>query len=116
WEKLGLLSSKRGEGEEFLVTFDVPLSEKLSLEESLLLITKQGYQRLLHAGEILRIEEAAPRLKETKPSALTIVQDRLKLRPEHRARFIEACEQAYHFGKGRLALHRLAGSLSPIGG
>src|SRR5438093_1284070 len=32
---------------ELLVTFDLPLTEKLSLEESLGLITKQGYQRLL---------------------------------------------------------------------
>src|SRR6476659_8859085 len=32
---------------EFLVTFDVPLSDKLPLAESLGLIAKQGYQRLL---------------------------------------------------------------------
>src|SRR5438067_188875 len=32
---------------ELLITFDLPLPEKLSLEESLGLITKQGYQRLL---------------------------------------------------------------------
>src|SRR5436853_2322576 len=30
---------------EFLITFDLPLSEKLSLDESLALISKQGYQR-----------------------------------------------------------------------
>src|SRR2546427_7857255 len=30
-----------------LVAFDLPLAEKLSLEESIGLITKQGYQRLL---------------------------------------------------------------------
>src|SRR5882762_7277254 len=32
---------------EVLITFDLPLTEKLSLEESLNLVTKQGYQRLL---------------------------------------------------------------------
>src|SRR5256885_17112955 len=32
---------------ELLIAFDLPLSEKLSLEESLGLISKQGYQRLL---------------------------------------------------------------------
>src|SRR6267154_178348 len=32
---------------ELLTTFDLPLTEKLSLEESLGLISKQGYQRLL---------------------------------------------------------------------
>ena len=37
----------------------------------------------------------------------TVVQDRLKLTESSRPRFIEACEQAYHFGKGKLALHTL---------
>src|SRR5437667_7081393 len=32
---------------ECLITFDLPLSDKLSIEESLALISKQGYQRLL---------------------------------------------------------------------
>src|SRR5437763_1145365 len=32
---------------EFLITFDLPLSEKLSVEESLALVSKQGYQQLL---------------------------------------------------------------------
>src|SRR5262245_12764208 len=35
---------------ELLITFDLPLSEKLSLEESVALIAKQGYQRLLLEG------------------------------------------------------------------
>jgi excinuclease ABC subunit A len=149
---------------DLLIVFELPLTEKLSLTESLSLITRQGYQRLLlpaasarpaaalelneaqvpwgglespggertataselagvRSGdrpdskpltkapgretewEIVRIEEAADRLKELKPASLTVVQDRLKLAPAGRARFVEACEQAYHFGKGKLAVH-----------
>jgi excinuclease ABC subunit A len=89
---------------EALVTFDLPLSRKLSLEESLELITKQGYQRLLVGTELCRIEEAAARLGGEPPAFLTVAQDRLRLAPRNRARFIEACEQAYHFGKGKLAV------------
>src|SRR5205085_9496723 len=33
------------------------------------------------------------------------VQDRISLLDKNRARFIEACEQAYHFGKGRLTIY-----------
>jgi excinuclease ABC subunit A len=99
--------------EELLVTFDVPLSEKLSLDESLLLINKQGYQRLLQGGDVLRIEEASARLKESGCSSLTIIQDRLKTARENRARFIEACEQAYHFGKGRLVLYTCSAGKNP---
>jgi excinuclease ABC subunit A len=166
---------------EILITFDLPLTEKIPLEESLGLIAKQGYQRLLlhlpaaaqtgtpsphpnpkltagerkrpdsrtrtasfgsfegHAEEttaygppgdpglalneaivawgnqkaasnqfeIVRIDEATDWLKLLKPSSLTVVQDRVKLAAANRARFVEACEQAYHFGKGKLAIHLL---------
>ncbi|MEO8427610.1 MAG: excinuclease ABC subunit UvrA [Verrucomicrobiota bacterium] len=127
---------------EVLVAFTLPLAEKISIEESLALIAKQGYQRLLvesrtvstlvaagfgrdytlneafeplskvetteHEGlEIIRVDEAIGRLRELKPASIRIVQDRLKLTAANRARFIEACEQAYHFGKGKLAIYRM---------
>ena len=95
---------------EVLLTFDVPLSEKLSLGESLALISKQGYQRILLDNEIVRLEEVVSRftLHVSRPAALTIIQDRVKLVAASRARFVEACEQAYHFGKGKLTVHELA--------
>jgi excinuclease ABC subunit A len=91
-------------GDEILITFDVPLSEKLSLDESLSLISKQGYQRLLANGRIQRIDEPLPPAPGGSRPALTVIQDRLKLIPASRARFIEACEQAFHFGKSKLAI------------
>ena len=100
---------------EVLVTFEVPLSEKLSLEESISLVARQGYQRLLIDGSVVRLDEAAARLSTNSvkgasnhsPDRLAVVQDRLRLAPSARARFVEACEQAYHFGKGKLALYPL---------
>src|SRR2546430_8374321 len=99
-----------GEKTEHLITFDLPLSEKLSISESLALIAKQGYQRLLVNGEIVRMEEAVSRFTShlSAPKCLTVIQDRLRPAPTNRARFIEACEQAYHFGKGKLAIRELA--------
>jgi excinuclease ABC subunit A len=136
-----VLNRERGlHNAERLITFDLPLTEKLSLEESLSLITKQGYQRLLlparnprgrsarspqlelneaiapwggrqtfAAGppEIVRVEEAVESLRDLKSNSLTVVQDHVKLAETNRTRFIEACEQAYHFGKGKLTIHRL---------
>ncbi len=99
---------------EVLITFTLPVSEKLSLDESLALITKQGYQRLLLDGEILRLEDAAARLRRLKPASLTILQDRVRPLAANRARLIEACEQAYHFGKGKLAIHTLDGHQSSL--
>ena len=95
-------------GHEILITFDLPLSIKLPLDESLALVAKQGYQRLLFDGQIIRIEDAASVSSSVlRHSSLTVVQDRLKLIPAIRARFVEACEQAYHFGKGKLTIHEL---------
>lgn len=94
---------------ETLITFNLPLSDKLSFDESAGLLAKQGYQRILWGNDrrILRLEEALPLLNESKPSVITVVQDRVKLHPPNRARFVEAAEQAYHFGKGKLCVFRM---------
>src|SRR5690606_17040068 len=63
WETMSQISSNKdkvrdevelvpGNVSEILITFDIALSEKLSIEESLALISKQGYQRLLVGDEI----------------------------------------------------------------
>ncbi len=128
------LRERFNEGSDALIAFELPLSEKLSLDESLSLIQKQGYQRLLvepaspvratdarvlnddgaTSGGVLRLEEARDALYRAKPTAVTVVQDRVKLKTANRARFVEACEQAYHFGKGRLAIRVDGGEAIPF--
>ncbi len=88
----------------------MPLSEKLSLADSLGLVAKQGYQRLLVEGQVIRVDDV-PAHFASDATQLTIVQDRCKLASDQRARFIEACEQAYHFGKGKLAVHALTSAV-----
>ena len=109
WHSLADLSA----GNEVVITFELPLTEKLSLNESLALVSKQGYQRLLFNNQIVRVDEvlAQPIRKEPHPASLTVIQDRLKLVPANRARFVEAAEQAYHFGKGKLTVWEPAVSL-----
>ena len=104
WE--AICQVKNGAGHEVLLTFELPLSEKLSVEETLALIARQGYQRLLVEGQALRIDEAGAILKTlvSPPTRLVVIQDRLRISSAARARFIEACEQAYHFGKGKLTV------------
>jgi excinuclease ABC subunit A len=89
-------------GHEILITFDLLLSEKFAFEESLALIARQGYRRLWVNGAVMTIEEAQSDLKASSTTILTVVQDRIKVTEANRARFVEACEQAYHFGKGKL--------------
>ena len=108
-------SSAASPHHEILITFDIPLSDKLPFAESLALVSKQGYQRLLVDGEAMRLEDLTSRTTHCAPS-LTVIQDRIKLAPTGRARFVEACEQAYHFGKGTLtvwAIHSPSSILHP---
>lgn len=100
WEDL----TTRHPGREAVITFELPLSEKLSLKDSLDLVARQGYQRILKASpdappEFLRLDD----VKEI--SQLIVIQDRIALLDKNRARFTEACEQAYHFGKGKLTIY-----------
>jgi excinuclease ABC subunit A len=108
--------TSKGDGAEFLITFDLPLAQKLSLEDSLALVAKQGYQRLLVQGQPVRLEEAATRLRlgTRPPNSITVIQDRIKPAAANRSRFVEACEQAYHFGKGKLALFPVSADSSPL--
>ncbi|HTA29092.1 MAG TPA: excinuclease ABC subunit UvrA, partial [Candidatus Cybelea sp.] len=106
---------KAGEAES-LVTFDLALSEKFSLEESIALISKQGFRRFLLEGAIVPLEELTSRLNGLQPGRLTVIQDRVKMTPVNRARFVQACEQAYHFGKGKLTVRLIeAGSREAAG-
>jgi excinuclease ABC subunit A len=89
---------------EALITFTVPLSAKLTVAEQIALVTRQGFQRIWLDGEVIRLDESEARLSQLQPPALHVVQDRIKLVPASRTRFVEACEQAYHFGHGKLTL------------
>src|SRR6266567_4474762 len=108
-QPVSTITDHQSEVAELLITFDLPLTEKLSLDESLALISKQGYQRLLVEGQIVRLDELSSGIAQhaSRPGALTVIQDRLMPTEGHRARFMEACEQAYHFGKGKLAIREV---------
>lgn len=92
---------------ECLLTFDLALSEKLSIAECLGLIAKQGYRRLLINGQLVTVEDASSSSFAIHHSSLTVVQDRVKLTAENRSRFVEGCEQAFHFGKGKLTIFEI---------
>ena len=108
-QPVSTITNHESAGTDLLITFDLPLTQKLSLDESLALISKQGYQRLLLEGQIVRLGELSSGIAQhaSRPGALTVIQDRLTPTEGHRARFMEACEQAYHFGKGKLAIREV---------
>lgn len=102
-----MTKAQAGAERDVLVTFDLPLSDKLDVAEQLALLSKQGFQRLLLNAAVVRVDEAQSALRAPH-SALTVIADRVKLAPENRSRFVEACEQAYHFGRGKLTVRTVA--------
>ena len=92
-----------GQPPEVLVSFELPLSDKLPVAEQLALLAKQGFQRLLVGDKVMRVDEASAHLPSP-IAALTVIADRVKLTGANRSRFIEACEQAYQFGHRKLTV------------
>jgi excinuclease ABC subunit A len=109
WEKLTELAATDPilADAEFVIAFELPLSEKLDWAESLALVGKQGYQWLAVGRDLVRLETVSEKLFRERPAQLIVVQDRLRLLSSQRSRFVEACEQAYRFGKGKLAIYRI---------
>jgi excinuclease ABC subunit A len=108
WKKL----TANYEGQTAYVAFPITKPENLSWEEILKSLSAQGYTRVLlpkgKGGDeykIIRIDELASANSSpfTNRSSLLILQDRIaSLNEKSRSRFIEAAQQAFHFGKGRI--------------
>jgi excinuclease ABC subunit A len=88
------------EGTRVLVTFELPLPEGLPWEEARAGFERSGFRRLWIEGETRAIEEVAV----APVSPLSVVVDRLTVRPDAKARFVDSIEQALRFGKGRVVL------------
>jgi excinuclease ABC subunit A len=86
-------------GKRVLLTFSVPLPEHLPWEEVRAGLVASGFRRLLVAGEVIEAESLA-----TAPTELVVVVDRLLVDPAGKRRMTDSIEQAFRFGKGRIAL------------
>ncbi|MCS1409428.1 MAG: UvrABC system protein A [Verrucomicrobia subdivision 3 bacterium] len=86
------------------VVFRADLSAALGIAECLRAIQSQGFQRCLVGGAVRKIDDLLAGDELSGLDSVMVVQDRIRLASKARARFIEACEQAFSFGKDRLAL------------
>ena len=94
-------------GRTVVIAFKVARPENLTWPEILANLKNQGYTRVLAGGAALRLDEllADPSpLVSAGAGFVHIVQDRLALRPESHARFLESVETALHFGQGQVHL------------
>ncbi|MBK1708349.1 excinuclease ABC subunit UvrA [Marichromatium gracile] len=80
-----------------LICFEVEVPESLGVEQVRAMLAQQGYVRLL----------------EETDTRITVIQDRLRIDPEQRARALEALEAALEKGHGRVRVHPLDDARAP---
>jgi excinuclease ABC subunit A len=85
-----------------LVLAPIPLSEKLSWDDQAGHLLRAGYTRAWVDGDVLPLDPV-PKLKRS-VKHVSVVVDRFKWRADERERLVEACEQAFRRGEGRLEL------------
>jgi excinuclease ABC subunit A len=89
-------------GETVLVTFGVPAPAGTKPADFFSFLQQQGYLRVWLDGEILRTDEP-PQAKRL-PAIVEVIQDRVTISEEGRARLTEAAEHALRLGCGKLAV------------
>ena len=87
------------EGTRVLVTFKVPLPERLPWSDVQSGLLTSGFRRLLVGTEVCDIESV-----DAAPASLIVVADRLVVRSDHQRRITDSLEQAFRFGKGGVSL------------
>ncbi|MGF1482862.1 MAG: excinuclease ABC subunit UvrA [Opitutales bacterium] len=89
-------------GQDVTIAFGIEKPAKLDWDTVLESLKAQGFARAYFDGKLQRIE--ALKLDAKATGTLEVVQDRLRLEPDQRNRFLEAATSALHFGKGELRL------------
>jgi len=83
-----------------LITFWVAVPSKTKPREFFEFLQQQGYLRIWLNGEIVRVDSDAK--IERLGGRVQVIQDRITITEENRARLIEAIETAIRFGKGKI--------------
>ena len=88
------------EGTRVLVAFPLRLSSKVTHAQTIEHLKAKGFVRVVADGEVLHLDELAPRKNLTKAKELLVVTDRLMVAPGARSRFTDAFETAFIEGDG----------------
>src|SRR5437868_1812344 len=89
-----------GTGKTVLVAFWVTVPSKTKPREFFQFLQQQGYLRVWLNGEVVRVDTGAK--VERLGASVQVIQDRIVVSEENRARLTEAIETALRFGKGKI--------------
>ncbi len=87
-------------GRNVLITFWIPVPAKTQPRDFFDFLQQQGYLRVWIDNEIVRVD-AEPKIKRL-GARVQVIQDRIAISQENRARLVEAIETALRFGKGKV--------------
>jgi excinuclease ABC subunit A len=87
-------------GKNALITFWVGVPTKTEPREFFNFLQQQGYLRVWIDNEIVRVD-VDPKIKRL-GARVQVIQDRIAISEENRARLVEALETALRFGKGKI--------------
>jgi len=94
------LRSARDDGATVLVTFWVAVPPKTEPRQFFEFLQQQGYLRVWIENQIVRVDSDPKKVRLG--GRVQVIQDRVAVSGENRARFVEAVETALRFGKGKI--------------
>jgi excinuclease ABC subunit A len=94
----------RGNAKSILITFWVAVPSKTKPRDFFQFLQQQGYLRVWLNGEIVRVDSSSK--VERLGAGVQVIQDRITVTEENRARLTEAIETALRFGKGKINIIR----------
>ena len=89
-----------GNDKTILITFWVAVPAKTKPRDFFQFLQQQGYLRIWLNGDIIRVDSDAK--IERLGARVQVIQDRIAVSEENRARLTEAIETALRFGKGKI--------------
>ena len=99
-------------GKNLLITFWVAVPAKTEPREFFDFLQQQGYLRVWIDNQVVRVDDPNPKIKRLGPR-VQVVQDRIVIAEENRARLVEAIEIALRFGKGQVNVIPASAGASP---
>src|SRR2546423_6393140 len=96
----GAQDDQRKNGRTILITFWVGVPAKAKPREFFQFLQQQGYLRVWLNNKIIRVDSDAK--LERLGARVQVIQDRIVVSEENRARLTEAIETALRFGKGKI--------------
>jgi excinuclease ABC subunit A len=95
-----------------LITFWVSVPAKTEPRKFFEFLQQQGYLRVWIDNEVVRVDVESKKIKRL-GARVQVIQDRIVITQENRARLVEALETALRFGKGKVNVVDVEAGVAP---